>query len=114
VLALRNRADQRIQIDIDLARRPHMAHFKRVGLEAIFHQPDFLDADQLLPGVGNDEAGGWRPHMPDMGKGEIPALVNVSAGDQAKIDGAEHFDHAAARRHRNIADRRRRKFGIAR
>ena len=54
---------QRIQIDIGLARRPDVADLKTVGLEAILHQPDFLDADHFLHPVGNDEAGGRRPDM---------------------------------------------------
>ena len=58
--------EQRIQIDIDLARRPDVADLKAVGLEAVFHQPDFLDADHFLHPVGNDEAGRRRPDVADV------------------------------------------------
>src|SRR5882724_8184993 len=37
--------EQGIQIDIDLAGRSDMADFKALRLEAVFHQPDLLDAD---------------------------------------------------------------------
>jgi hypothetical protein len=47
---------KRIQIDIDLTRRPDVAHFKAVGLEAVFHEPDFFDADRFLFFAGDDEA----------------------------------------------------------
>jgi hypothetical protein len=90
-----------------------MKHLKGVGLEAIFHQPDFLDADHFLLGIRNDEAGGRRPDVADVGISKIPALVNVAAGDQPKIDRAEHLDQAAPCRHRDIAYRRCREFGIA-
>jgi hypothetical protein len=48
---------QRIHIDIDLPRRPDVADFETVGLEAVFQEADFLDADHFLFLVGNDEAG---------------------------------------------------------
>jgi len=31
-----------------------------------------------------------RPDVPYMTKGKIPALVDMAAGDQPQIDGAEH------------------------
>ena len=40
--------EQRIHIDIDLARRPDVADLETVGLEAVFHESDFLDADHFL------------------------------------------------------------------
>src|SRR6266403_2993017 len=108
----RSHADQRIQIDIDLPRRPDVTNLKTVGPESILDQPDLLDADHFLPCIRNDEAGGRRPDVPDVGIGKIPALVNVAAGDQPQIDGAKHLDQAAACRHRNVAYRGRREFGI--
>jgi len=87
-------------------------NLKAVGLEPILDQPDLLDADQFLPCIRNDEAGGRRPDVPDVGIGKIPALVNMAAGDQPQIDGAKHLDQAAASRHRNVAYRCRRQLGI--
>ena len=34
---------RRVQVDIDLGRRADVADLESVGLEAVFHQPDFLD-----------------------------------------------------------------------
>src|SRR6476659_5765044 len=107
-LLARSRADQRIQIDIGLARRPDVKNLKTVGLEPILDQPDLLDADHFLPRIRNDEAGGRRPDVADVGIVKIPALVNMAAGDQPQIDGAKHLDQVAACRHRNVADRGRR------
>src|ERR1700730_188874 len=113
-LALRSRPQQRIQIDIDQARRPDVTDFEGVGLEPVFYQPDFLDADQVLPRIRNDEAGGRRPDVRGVGISEIPALVHVAAGDEPQIDGVEHPDQALSRRHRNVAYRCCREFGIVR
>ncbi len=101
-----------IQIDIGLAGRPDVTDFEAVGLEAVFHQPDLLDPDQFLLGIGNDEAGRRRPDVPDVSKGEIAALVDVAAGDQPQIDGPQHLDQPAPCRHRNVAYRGCREFGI--
>jgi hypothetical protein len=49
-------AEQRIHIDIDLTWRLDVTDLETVGLEAVFHQADFLDADHFLLLVGNDEA----------------------------------------------------------
>jgi hypothetical protein len=49
-------AEQRIHIDIDLARRPDVTDLEGVGLEAVFDEADFLDADYFLLLVWNDEA----------------------------------------------------------
>ena len=89
-----------------------MTDFKAVGLKAVFDQPDLLDADHFLPRIRNDEAGGMRPDLPDVGISKIPALVNVAAGDQPQIDRAKHLDQATACRHRNVAYRCRRELGI--
>ena len=41
-------AEQLIEVDIVLARRPDVADFKTVRPKAIFDQPGLLDADHLL------------------------------------------------------------------
>src|ERR1700692_1673307 len=69
-LVVRSHADQRVQADIELARRSHMTHFKAVGLETILYQPDLLDADHFLPGIGDHEACGRRPNMSGAGMGK--------------------------------------------
>jgi hypothetical protein len=53
-------AKQGIHIDIDLTRRPKVTNLKAVGLEAVFHQADFLDADHFLflSGMMKPEEGG--------------------------------------------------------
>ena len=43
--------EQRVDIDIDLARRTHVQNLKTVGPEAILHHSDFLDAEHLLPRI---------------------------------------------------------------
>src|SRR5437667_12723793 len=74
------RSDKKfIQIDIDLTRRLDVADFKAVGLEAVFDQSDFLDADPLLPHIRNDEAGRGRPDVANAAKREIPPLMDVAA-----------------------------------
>ena len=50
--------------------------------------------------------------MSDVRIGKIPALVNVAAGDQPEIGGAQHLHQAAPRRHRNVAYGRCREFRI--
>src|ERR1700730_15899080 len=54
-LALRNAPQQRIQVHIRQARRPEITDVEGVGLEPVSHQPDFLDAEQFLPRIRNDE-----------------------------------------------------------
>src|SRR5580692_3555447 len=54
-------AKQRIHVDIDLALGPDVTDFKTVGCKAVLHQPDLLEADHLLPRVGENEGGGRRP-----------------------------------------------------
>jgi hypothetical protein len=105
-------AKQRIHIDIDLARRLEVTNLKAVGLKAVFHEADLLGADHFLPRIGNDEAGGRRPDVADVAIGKIPALMDMAAGDQPQVDGAQHLNQAAAHRHRNITDRRCIKLGI--
>src|SRR6185312_10581749 len=95
LVTARNYRQQRVQIDIDLAGRPDVTDLETVGLEAIFHQADLLDTDHFLPGIWNDEAGRRRPDLTGVGKGEIAALVDVAAGDQPQVDGAQHFDQPA-------------------
>ena len=63
-----------------------MPDFEAVGPETILHQPDLLDADHFLHPVGNDEAGGRRPDMAGVTKGEVAALMDVAGGDQPQID----------------------------
>ena len=62
-----------------------MADFKTVGLEAVFHQPGFLDADHRLHALREDEAGGRRPDVAGAAIGEVAALVHVAAGDEAHV-----------------------------
>ena len=47
--ALAFRREQGVQIDVDLARCPDVAHFKTVRCKTIVDQPDLFDADHLLP-----------------------------------------------------------------
>jgi hypothetical protein len=47
-----------------------------------------------------------------MGICEIPALVDVAAGDQPQIDSAQHFQEAPACWHWNVADRCSRELRI--
>jgi hypothetical protein len=51
-----SRREQRIHIDIDLARRPDVTDLESVGLKDVLHEADLLDADHFLFFIGNDEA----------------------------------------------------------
>ena len=48
---------KRVEVDIDLARRPDVADLKTVWCKSVFPQPGFLQRDPFLPFVGHDEAG---------------------------------------------------------
>ena len=91
-----------------------MADFEAVTLEAIFHQSRFLDADPVLPRVGNDEAGRRRPDVPGVAESEIPPLMDMAGGDQPDIGGLQRRDQPSPRRRWNEADRARGQFRILR
>jgi hypothetical protein len=47
--------EQRIHVDVELTRRAGVPDLETVGLEAVFDEAYFLDADHFLPSIGNDE-----------------------------------------------------------
>lgn len=42
--------------------------------------------------------------MPDVTTGEVAALVDVAAGDEAQIDGIQQLDQTSSRRLWNVAN----------
>src|SRR3954453_10983626 len=107
-------ANQRIQSDIGLSRRPDVPDLKTAGLETILHQPAFLRADHGLYSVRDDEAGGRRPDVARMAKGEVAALMDMAARNQPHVVRAEHLYEPGAHRLRNVADRGAGFLGIIR
>ena len=83
-----------------------------VGLEAVFDQPDLLGADLFLNCIRNEEARRGRPDVSDRAMREVAPLMQVAAGDQAKIAPADDVQQVAARGHRDVADRRVLEFGV--
>src|SRR6202048_3381488 len=67
--------EQRVDIDIDLARRTHVQNSKTVGLGAVLHHSDFLGADHLLPRIRKDDSGRGRPDVPGGGIGKGTPLM---------------------------------------
>jgi hypothetical protein len=78
-----------VRFDIDLPLRTDVMDVKTIGSEPILYQPDLLSADQFLPPVANDEGCRWRPDMSNVTPGEVTALMDVAAGDETQIDGAQ-------------------------
>jgi hypothetical protein len=78
-----------VRFDIDLTLRPDVMDLKTIGFKPILYQPDLLSSDQFLPHVANDEGRRRRPDMSDVPPGEVTALMDVAAGDEAQIDGVQ-------------------------